>query len=161
MLMDKKAQVRHVFKWLLYIPMTAVIVFLVVYIPNVILDGSAQTQELENDIFAERIYNEMSVRDDLLFRTFRGYTCSAGCFNQDFIDDAFDNSGSLRRLGFNLTFNDASVYFNRGFYEDAVVLWPVRYDRFVESRPVFVMDRREIGKLLIDQVYSGRLDEFE
>jgi len=161
MLMDKKAQVRHVFKWLLYIPMTAVIVFLVVYIPHVILDNSAKTQELENDIFAERIFNEISVRDDLLFRTFRGYICSAGCFRQGLLDDAFDNSGSLRQLGFNLTFNDESVYFNRGFYEDAVVLWPARYSRFVESRPVFVMDTGDIGKLLVDQVYSGRLYEFE
>lgn len=157
----KKAQTEHVWKWLLYIPMTAVIVFILTYIPAVVLDKAVKTQQLENAVFADRAYNKMSIFDPLLFRIYPGHTCIQGCFDEKFINDSFDNSNSLREMGFNLTFGRKSVYFNRIFYEDAVVLAPVRYDRFVEERPVLVVDAKKIDRLIIDQVYSGRMKKFE
>lgn len=161
MRMNKKAQTRHVWKWLAYIPMTAVIVFIIVYIPTVILGKAVETQQLENIVFADRIYNKMSIYNQLLFRTYPGHTCKQGCFDEKFIENSFDNSNSLREIGFNLTFNKKSIYFNKDFYDDAIVLAPIRYDRFIEQRPVFVVDTNKIEKLTIDQVYSGRLKKLE
>lgn len=161
MRIGKKAQTQHVWKWLVYIPMTAIIVFILLYIPIIVLGSAAKTQQLENIVFAERVFNKMSIYDQLLFRTYPGYTCKQGCFDQKFINDSFDNLDSLREIGFNLTFNKKSIYFNKEFYYDARVLVPVRYDQFKEQRPVLVVDTDKVEKLAIDQVYSGRLKKFE
>lgn len=161
MLFNKKAQVQHVWKWLLYISMTAIIVFIITYIPTIILSSAAKTQQLENIVFSERIYNKMSIYDPLLFRTYPGHTCKQGCFDQKFINTSFDNLDSARQMGFKLTFDQKSIFFNKDFYDDAVVLAPVRYDLFVEERPVLVVDTDRVEKLVIEQVYSGRLSNFD
>ncbi len=158
---NKKAQLKHVFPWLLYIPLTAAIVFVILYIPVVVLGGAAKTQQLENVVFSDRIYNKMSIYDDLIFRLYPGHTCTSGCFDQKFINDSFDTSGSSRGIGFKLTFNKNSIFFNKDFYDDAKPLAPVRYDEFLEVRPIIVIDTGSVDKLFIDQVYSGRLEQFE
>ncbi|MBN1644741.1 hypothetical protein JW851_01705 [Candidatus Woesearchaeota archaeon] len=158
---NKKAQTQHVWKWFIYIPMTLIVVFIVVYIPSVILDNAVKTQNLENIVLADRVYNKMSIYDWLLFRLYPGHTCKGGCFDQRFINDSFDNTGSSKEVGFKLVFNKKPIYFNKDFYDDAVVLVPVRYDRFIEERPVIIVDTGKIDKLTIDQVYSGRLRDFE
>ncbi|MBD3361313.1 hypothetical protein GF358_00820 [Candidatus Woesearchaeota archaeon] len=161
MLFNKKAQTQHVWKWLVYIPLTAVVVFIITYIPSVVLGNAAKTDQLENIVFSERIYNKMSIYDPLLFRTYPGHTCKQGCFDQKFITNSFDNSGSAREMGFKLIFDNKEIFFNRDFYDDAVVLAPVRYDLFIEQRPVFVVDTGDIENLEIVQVYSGREQKFE
>ncbi|MBW2978753.1 hypothetical protein KY304_01420 [Candidatus Woesearchaeota archaeon] len=161
MLRNKKAQLSHVWKWLLYIPLTAVIVFLITYIPVFVFSDVTNTQNLENIILSERAYHAVSIYDDLIFREYPGHTCSAGCFNQKIIEDAFDSSDSPRNLGFKLTFNKKSIFFNEDFYNDAKPLSPVRYDTFVEVRPVIIKDRKAVDDLVIDQVYSDRRDDFE
>jgi len=158
--MDKKAQTQHVWKWIVYIIVTGIIVFIITYIPTVILGKAVKTQSLENVVFTERIFNKFSTYDPLLFRSYPGFTCSGFCFDEKFISDSFDNSDSLREVGFKLSLGQKSIFFNRGFYEDAVVLSPVRYDRFTEERPVVLADRKSVDKLTIDQVYSGRMNKF-
>jgi hypothetical protein len=156
-MLGRKAQLHHVWKWLVYIIVTCAVVFIITYIPVVVMGKSLNTQSLENIAFAERIYNKFSIYDPLLFRTYPGMTCSGFCFDEKFINDSFDNSGSLREVGFRLSLGPRSIFFNRVFYEDAVVLVPVRYDQFIEERPVILGDRNSVDRLVIDQVYSGRL----
>lgn len=159
--MHKSAQTHHIWKWLVYIIVTGIVVFVITYIPTVILGKAVQTQSLENMVFAERVFNKFSSYDPLLFRSYPGFTCAGFCFDEKLINDSFDNSDSLREIGFKLGLEDKSIFFNRVFYEDAVVLSPVRYDRFVEERPVILKDRNSVGKLVIDQVYSGRMKKFD
>ena len=160
MLGNKKAQVHHVWKWIVYIIVTGIVVFIITYTPSIVIGKSVEVQNLENVIFSERIYNKLALRDPLLFRFYPGFTCADFCFDEGFITDSFDNSGSLREVGFKLSLAGKSIFFNRIFYEDAVVLSPVRYDRFIEVRPVIVVDKKSVDKLIIDQVYSGRLKKF-
>ena len=103
----------------------------------------------------------MSIYDPLLFRTYPGHTCKGGCFDEKFIENSFDTSNSQRAMGFKLTYGDKSIFFNKDFYDDAKPLSPVRYDVFIEERPILVVDTNEVEKLTIDQVYSGRPNDFE
>jgi len=158
---NKKAQLTHIWKWIVYIILTGIVVFMITYIPSIIIGKSVGTQNLENMMFSERIFNKFSIYDPLLFRSYPGQTCSGFCFDEKFINDSFDNTGSLREVGFKLSLGQKEIFFNKDFYEDAVVLSPVRYDRFIGERPVIVRDKGVVDKLVIDQIYSGRVNKFE
>lgn len=159
-MLGNKGDTKHIWKWLVYIVLTGIVVFTIVYIPLAITGNAVKTQNLENIVFAERIYNKFSLYDPLLFRVYPGFTCSGFCFDDKFINESFDNSGSLREVGFKLTLGQKSIFFNRVFYDDASALVPVRYDQFIEERPVIVVDKKSVDKLNINQVYSGRLKKF-
>jgi hypothetical protein len=153
-MLNRKAQVigEEIPYWLLYIPITAVFVAAVAFIPVLLLSGTIDTHDMENAIFAQRIYNQLGQKSALTGRVETGRLQSIDSFKEDNVKNAFDTAGTPRMIGFKLTLEGKEIIVNKQFYEDGVVL--AKYARFIEVRPVLIVSENRISPLTIDQVFT-------
>jgi len=157
--MQRKAQAWQIFPAIVYLMMTSVVVILMVQVPKTILDNAAETYDRDNAIFEERIFNKLSTKDELTTRVIPGVIEKKEQFSTKRIKKSFDLGKTPRRVGFKLTYDRKSIYFNQDFYEDAKPLSPVVYKDFVHQRPLLV--ENELKQLEIDQVFTPEMKKWE
>lgn len=156
-MLDRKAQIGEaVIFWIFYISLTVAVIFFIVQAPVSVLSQKTDTEGLENMIFAERIMTKTAWQSPLTHRIYSGVLASKGSWDKKRVVDAFTTAGTPRRLAIKLVLDHDEVYFNEGFYKEAKPLSPVRYQNFIETRPVWIQDSQKFALLEIDQVYSPK-----
>lgn len=140
--------------WIFYIILTGAVVYVIVSTPATVFSRVTDTQQLENAIFAERMYDKVAGQSALTQRVYPGILASKTAWDKQRIMNAFATAGTPRGIGFKLTLDGQEAYFDERFYKEAKPLSPVRYKSFVETRPVWLQDKQEFAALTIDQVYA-------
>ena len=152
---DRRAQMtEEMVFWIFYTVMTAIMIGFVVYSPSMVFSRETDTHSLENAIFAERVYDKAGWQSPVTLRVYPGMLQSAADWNTKRVTQAFSTSGSPRRLAMKLTLDGKDAYFDEANYKEWQPLTPVRYKRFVETRPVWIRDQQKLVPLTIDQVYA-------
>lgn len=133
--------------YLIYIPLTLLLVWGVRLIPEMLFAVNLDTHNLENKIYNERIFNEISEVDLYTKRVLRGEIKN---FDEAIIKNAFTKEKSI---AFKLEMMGKTAFFNQDFYEYAAPLTPIRYKLFEEKR---IVDYKVPRVLTIKQVYDDK-----
>ncbi|MEM4253841.1 MAG: hypothetical protein QXR48_00425 [Candidatus Woesearchaeota archaeon] len=156
-MLDRRAQISEaVVFWIFYIALTVAVIFFIVQAPSSVFSQKTDTAGLENVIFTERILTKTAWQSPLTHRIYSGVLASKGLWDKKMIVDAFTTAGTPRRLAMKLTLDHDEAYFNEGLYKEAKPLSPVRYQNFIETRPVWIQDSQKFALLEIDQVYAPK-----
>ncbi|MEM4239669.1 MAG: hypothetical protein QXM31_00930 [Candidatus Woesearchaeota archaeon] len=152
---DRKAQLGEaVIFWIFYLFLTGAVIYVVVTIPSLIFSELTKTNNLENAVFAERIYSKASWQSPLTHRAYPGILPSKAGWDKQVISGAFTTLGTPRMLAVKLALGSDTAYYQEERYNEWVPLSPLRYKRFVETRPVWVQDTGMLELMTIDQVYA-------
>lgn len=116
-------------------------------IPESTLKYSLETNNLENQIYNERIYNEISNTELYTKRLQKGVITN---FNSDALQNSFNEN---KKIGFRLDIGGNEIFFNQDFFEYAKPLTPIRFKAFEQKRNVVFKGQ---NVLQIEQVYDDQ-----
>jgi hypothetical protein len=151
---DRRAQVTDWMFWIFYIIMTSAVVYFVVVTPASVFSQKTDTASMENAIFAERVHARLGSQSPLTKRVYPGVLPTRVALDSPALVEAFNTAGTPRQLAVKVSLDHEEVYFNEDLYRHAKPLSPVRYQNFIETRPVWIVDEQKLASLTIDQVYA-------
>ncbi|VVB81069.1 Uncharacterised protein [uncultured archaeon] len=137
--------------WFFYIPLTAFVIIALVTTPTSILNQSVQPFRLDAGITEERLYEKVSDYSPILGTQYGTLT------------DQFDKNAALllsdKRYAYKISAGQKAYVANKEFYEDAVPLAPIRYNRYTITK-MFTSNGKQIP-VTIDQVYPKSYEKIQ
>lgn len=152
--------------WFLYIPLTAIIIALIAFVPFQILDTKTNTYTLENAILSEMVYNKISYQDPVTERIYAGIIDDQKIEPLAFPDasyfaNMFSFSQYAKKTAFKLSFDKSEpYYYDKEFYEIAFPLAVVRYYNIDTTRQMIRRDGTSLT-VELDQMFSKKTGEQE
>lgn len=153
-MLNKKAQLGiQWLYWTIYIFITAVFVALVRFLPAIYFVTAIDTYNIENTIYNERVFQELSKIDNITLRQNYGVSDLTLLDNKR-SSNAFSNDFE-KKLAFKITADERTAFINKDFYDRARPLAPVRYKIFNTKKPIISQDK--IVLLNLEQVFTHTL----
>src|SRR3989344_4306013 len=151
---SKKAQLGiQWLYWTIYIFITAIFVGLVRFLPAIYFATAIDTYNIENTIYNERVFQELSNIDNLTLRHNYGVS-DVALLSDDRFSNTFSNEFD-KKLAFKISVDGKTAFFNKNFYDRARPLAPVRYKIFNSKKPI--VSQNNIVLLNIEQVFTHTL----
>jgi hypothetical protein len=151
---DRRAQVTDWMFWIFYITMTSAVVYFVAVTPASVFSQKTDTASMENAIFAERVHAKLGYQSPLTKRVYPGVLPTMAAWDPRALVASFNTAGTPRQLAVKVSLDQDEAYFNEELYRRSKPLTPVRYQNFIETRPVWIVDQQKLVSLTIDQVYA-------
>lgn len=146
---NRKGQVEHVlFYALVYLPLTAIVVFFITkYMPFLVFGDAASSFDAEKLIYTERVFSSISKTDEVTLRR-QSFIADLDRITDASLERVFytekppaqeaneaekSDDASRGTVGIRVTASNKKAYFDKGFFDDAFPLKP-RYATFVEKR---------------------------
>jgi hypothetical protein len=134
--------------WILYMMITALVVFGVQFLPEIILSGSVKTYDLEFALYSERVYNDLSYTDPVLIRKL------VGVVNRSELSEQKINHSLSRTFGGLIFIDDLQLFVNKDFFDDAKVLVGDRYKNVLRKSLVVTPQENRATVLSVDLVFE-------
>ena len=135
--------------WFFYIPLTAFVVMALVIIPRGILNNAVQPFTLDAGIMQERLVQKITAFSPIL-----------GVQGKQ-LSDQFPKSATLslseKRYAYKVASATQEYVGNKEFYEIAVPLAPIRFNRYSVNKPMFVNGVQT--NIFIDQVFPKKYEK--
>lgn len=134
--------------WILYMMITALVVFGVQFLPETILAGSVKTYDLEFALYSERVYNDLSYTDPVLIRKL------VGVVNRGELSEQKINNSVSRTFGGLISVDNLQLFVNKDFFDDAKVLVGDRYKNVLRKSLVVTPQENRATVLSVDLVFE-------
>ena len=142
---------------LFYLPMTLIVYFLLIKVPNNILDARIYVGELPNTFLLDRLHSRVSYTDLNTGRVHQGVIEDKALFNESLIADMFYFHPD-KPIAFNLTMeSNKSLVFNPAYYEIAYPLAPIRYGLLISQKEFIVLKDKNITNINFKLVSAKKL----
>jgi len=152
--LDKKAvwTMADMLYWFFYLPFTAVIILVILFIPQNVEKIQLETHNLDQAIIAERAFAKVARQDINTGRIYIGQLPE----NIEEKDLIFDNSQSPKDLAIKISVDGKEAYYNKEFYADAKPLAPVRYRSYKQVKPA--IQGNEIKAVEVEEVFPKKYE---
>lgn len=136
--------------WLFYIPLTAFAVLALIIVPTSMLQNSVQPITMDAAIMQDRLFMKSSEFSPIFGQTNK----LTGNLNKSVALEL-----SEKKFAYNVSAGSQSVYGNKEFYEDAVPIASIKYDRFTSSRTLMSSSGPVV--VTVDQIYPKSYEKIK